>query len=103
MQFKIPESPFLPQQAPPLLVRIPFAAVFQELITGLVAQTAELFVVDELMNRGPGAAHRAIGITAEFERIDLHSERVETQQPADQVIAFAEDQFDRLQSFDDAD
>ena len=38
----------------------------------LMTQAAELFVVDQLMNRRMIAAHRAIRIAAQIQRIDLH-------------------------------
>ena len=65
----------------------------------LMAQTAEFFVVDQLVDRRLVSAYRAIGIALQLERMDLHGECVEAEQAADQSVAFAEDDFDRFQSF----
>src|SRR6185503_5727995 len=69
----------------------------------LVTQTAELLVVDQLVDRRVVAAHRTVRIAPQLQRIDLHGQRVEVQQPANQAIALAENQFHGLKRFDDAD
>ena len=53
------------------------------------AQAAELFVVDQLFDRRMIAAQRAVGVAAQFERVDLHGERVEAEQSADKTVALA--------------
>jgi hypothetical protein len=35
------------------------------------------------------AAHRAIGIAPQIQRVDLHRQRVEAEQAADEMLAFA--------------
>ena len=61
-----------------------------------MTQAAELFVVDQLMNRRMIAAHGAIRIAAQIERIDLHRQGVEAEQASDQLLAFAENKLDRF-------
>ena len=68
-----------------------------------MAQTAELFVVDEFVNGRLVAAHRTVRITSEFKRIDFHRKRIKAQQATDQTVAFAQNQLDRLERFDYAD
>ena len=68
-----------------------------------MAQTAELFVVDELVNSRRVAAHRTLRITPEFKRIDVHRKRIKAQQATDQAVALAQNQLDRLERFDYAD
>src|SRR5439155_1343890 len=66
-------------------------------------EPAELLVVDELPDRGVLAAHRTCRILAELELAELHGQRVEHEQAADQRVADAEQQLDRLDALDDAD
>ncbi|MCC2627615.1 MAG: hypothetical protein K0S14_1265 [Thermomicrobiales bacterium] len=40
--------------------------------TNSVPQTAEVFVIDQFFDRPIIAAHRVLGIGAEFQRIDFH-------------------------------
>ena len=51
-----------------------------------MTQAAELFVVDQLMNRRMIAAHGAIRIAAQIERIDLHRQGVEAEQASEQFF-----------------
>src|SRR5690348_4728912 len=64
---------------------------------------AELVVIDKLMNGAILAAHRALGILAQFEFAEAHSQRVKQEQSANQTIAAAENQFDRFHSLNRAD
>jgi len=68
-----------------------------------MSQTAELFVVDQFFDRRLIAAHRAVGIAPQPQRIDLHRQSIEGQQPTDQAVAFVENELDRFQRFDDTD
>ena len=67
-----------------------------------MTQTAELFVVDEFVDCRVVAAHGAIGIAAQLERIDFHGERIEVHQAANQSLTFIQDDLDRFQRFDHA-
>src|SRR5262249_41422212 len=68
-----------------------------------VAQAAKLFVVDELVDRRLLAAHRAATVALEVKRIDLVRQRIEAEKLADERLALAEDQLDRLQRLDRSD
>src|SRR5947209_9007249 len=59
-------------------------------------QSAEHLVVDQLGHRGFLPAHGAVRIPSQLDRRELHVQRVEQQQPADQRFALADDQLDRL-------
>ena len=68
-----------------------------------MAETAELFVIDQLVNGWMIAAHGAVRITAQLQCVDLHRHGIETDETADQAVAFAENQLNRFQRFDDPD
>ena len=68
-----------------------------------MAQAAEFFVIDQLMDRRLVAAQRTIRITPQLERVDLHRQSVEAEQTADQAFAFAQNKLNRFQRLDDAD
>jgi hypothetical protein len=54
-----------------------------------MAQAAKLFVIDQLVDRRMIAAHWAVGIAAQIERVDFHRQRVEAEQSANQLLTFA--------------
>src|SRR5579883_200044 len=56
----------------------------------------ELLVVDQLFHRRMLAANRAVGILAQLQLAELHAQRINQQQAANQGVAFAEDQLDDL-------
>src|ERR1700722_17853254 len=60
------------------------------------AHAAEFVVVDQLMDGAMLAAHRAIRILAQLQFAELHSQRIEQQQPADETVTPPENQLDRL-------
>src|SRR5206468_1205707 len=63
------------------------------------------FVVDEVLEVGTVAADGAVGIALQPQRPELIGQRIDHQQPSDQGIANAEQQFDglvRLKETDDA-
>ena len=64
---------------------------------------AELFVVDEPLDRRMVAADRAGRIAAELQLAELHRPGVVEQQPADERLAGAENQLERLGRLDHAD
>src|SRR5262249_26542374 len=67
--------------------------------------TAELVVVDQLVNRAVWTANRAVGILSKSQLAKLHLERIEQHKPANQCITFSKDQFyslNRLNNPDDA-
>ena len=61
---------------------------------------AELLVVDQRRDGRVRAAHRAVRILAQLQLAELHPQRVEQQEPADQRLADAEDQLERLGRLD---
>ena len=67
------------------------------------ANAAEFVVVDQLVNGAILAAHRAIRILAQLQFAELHAQRVEQQQTADEAVARAENQLDRFHRLDRAD
>ena len=62
---------------------------------------AELVVVDQLFDL-VGSAGRAAWIFAQLERAEVHAQRVDKQQSADQRLADAEDELDDLGRLDDS-
>ena len=64
---------------------------------------AELLVVDQLLDRRVGAAHRAIRILAQLQLAEAHLQRVVDHEAADQRLADAEDDLHRLGRLDHAD
>src|SRR5207244_12726553 len=64
---------------------------------------AESLVVDQLRDTRMIAAHGAIRIFSQSQLTELHSQRVEEQQPADERLANASDQLDRLRPLDCSD
>src|SRR5712664_532944 len=69
----------------------------------LAAHAAEFVVVDELVNGAMLSAHRAIGILAQLQLAEFHSQGVKQQQAALEAIASAEDQLDGLHGLDGPD
>ena len=69
----------------------------------LRGDAAELLVVDQLPLRRVFRADRALGVLAELELAELHLQRVEQQQPADQRVADPDDQLDDLVGLERAD
>ena len=61
----------------------------------------DVVVFDESMLRRPVAAQWALGIPPEVELAKAHRQGVEQQQPAEQRLAHAEQQFERLVGLDD--
>src|SRR3989475_1685183 len=59
-------------------------------------ESAELFVIDKLLDRWIGTANRAFGVLPQLELAELHPERVEHEEPADERVAPAEEELDRL-------
>lgn len=57
---------------------------------GNSADVAELFVVDELVDRGIFAAYGAIGVPAQAELPEFLSERVVLEQPTDERVALSQ-------------
>src|ERR1043165_7104249 len=68
-----------------------------------VAEAAELLVVDELVNGRLLAAHRAARVPLKLQRIDLVRQRIEAEELADERLALAKNQLDRLESLDRSD
>src|SRR5437867_3215810 len=66
-------------------------------------QAAELLVVDEFLDRRIRSADRALGVLAQLELPELHPERVEDEEAADQRVAPPEEKFDRLDRLDRSD
>ena len=64
---------------------------------------AELDVVDVLGDRGGLAADRARRVAAELDLAELRHERVEEEQPADERLADAEAELQRLARLERAD
>src|SRR5947209_17386423 len=62
----------------------------------LPADAAELLIVNQLRDGRMRAARGALGIFAQLELAEAHAERIHQQQPADERLAFAEDELDRL-------
>src|SRR3984957_3102970 len=60
------------------------------------ANSAELVVIDELVDRAMLAAHRAIRILAQLQFAELHSERIEQKQATNETVAFSKNQLDRF-------
>src|SRR6266487_4189763 len=67
------------------------------------AKPAELLVIDEFLDRRVGAAHRAGRVLPEAQFAELHAERIEHEQAADQRVAFPQQEFDRLDRLDRTD
>jgi hypothetical protein len=61
---------------------------------------AKLVVVDELGDGRVRTAYRAVGILPELQLAELHSERVEDEESADERLAGADDELDRLGRLD---
>ena len=76
---------------------------FERTDGGGLFDAAELVVVDQLGDGRMRAADRAVGILAQLQRAEVHAQRVDQQQAADQRLADAEDQLDDLGRLDDAD
>ena len=64
---------------------------------------AELVVVDQFFDGRVRAADGAVGILAELEVAEVHAQRVDQQEAADERLADAEDELDDLGRLDDAD
>ncbi len=86
-----------------------FRRNFQILVRGGLLgggwNTAELFVIDQLGDRGIVPADGAILVLAQFHLAKFQSQRVEHHQASVQIVALIENQLDRLvglQSADDA-
>src|SRR5271170_7262597 len=62
----------------------------------LPANAAKFVVVYQLRDRGMRAADRAIGILAQLEFAELHAQRVDQQQAADERLTHAENQLDHF-------
>src|SRR5256884_3175021 len=60
------------------------------------AHTAELVIVDQLVDRAVRSAHRTIRILAELELAELHAESVKQKQAPHEIVPAAEDQLDRF-------
>src|SRR5262249_1535703 len=69
----------------------------------LAAQAAELLVVDQLRDRRPVAADRALRVAPDLELAERHLHRVVRRQPAEERLALAQDQLHRLGRLDAAD
>src|SRR5437773_195741 len=67
------------------------------------AERAELFVVDQFDLLAGLAAGDALGVAGELELAELHAEGVVLEEAADQRLADAEDELDRLGGLDEAD
>src|SRR5213594_3200252 len=67
------------------------------------SQAAKLLVIDEFLDRRIRSADRALGVLAQLELPELHPERVEDEEAADQRVAPPEEKFDRLDRLDRSD
>jgi len=67
------------------------------------AETAELFIIDQLVDRGLFSAKRATRVFSQIQGRYFHRKRIEVKQLADESVPFAENQFDGFQSLDDSD
>src|SRR5207245_7916331 len=59
-------------------------------------ESAELFVVDELLDRRIGSANRTFGVLPQLELAELHPESVEHEEAADERVALPEEELDCL-------
>src|SRR5947208_5054275 len=66
------------------------------------AHTAELVIVDQLVDRAVRPAHRTIRILAELELAELHPKSVKEQQTPHEIVSAAKNQLDRLHRLDGA-
>ena len=69
----------------------------------LAANSAKLVVVDQLGDGRMRSADRAIGVLAQLEFAELHVQGIDQQQPADQRLALAQNQFDDFSRLHHAD
>src|SRR5215813_10054181 len=60
------------------------------------ANAAEFVIVDQLGKRRVLPANRAIGILAQFQFAEFHSERIKEQQTAYKIVSTADDELDRF-------
>ena len=79
------------------------AGDFERADLGGLCDAAELVVVDQLGDGRVRAADGAVGVLAQLEGAEVHAERVDQQQAADERLADAEDELDDLGGLDDAD
>src|SRR2546422_1366632 len=63
-------------------------------------EATEFLVVDQLLDRGVTAANRALRILPQLQLAERHAKGVEHEEAADQRVAFAEEDFDRLACLD---
>src|SRR3989475_10217085 len=66
-------------------------------------QAAELLVINEFLDRRIRSTDRALGVLAQLELPELHPERVEDEETADQGVAPPEKKFDRLERLNRSD
>ena len=64
----------------------------------LPTNSTKLVVVYQLRDGGMGAAHRAVGILPQLQLAELHAESIDQQQPSDQRLARAQNEFDHFRS-----
>ena len=69
----------------------------------LIRDAAELVVVDQLLDGRVVAAQRTLWIAAQLDFAELHLERIENQQSADERIALAQRKLDDLRGLDASD
>src|SRR5438093_4633437 len=84
------------------LTSIAIGSAVSAVMSAREGRAAEFYVVDQLCDRRVIAAQRALGIPPQFHNAEVHCERVEQQQTADERVADLEDLLDDLDRLDRA-
>src|SRR5277367_337159 len=80
-----------------------YSVVQCRLLWGRGQNAAKLVIVNQLLHGRMRAADRAVGVLAQLELAEVHVQRINEQQAADERVADAEDELDRLSRLNHAD